>query len=494
MENSVDVQSKITSQSLNHNNYRHLPNEHHSENADKIIFFYTFFLSLIMFATVPFAIIITHETDFWANVFKIMTTPCKLVTDYFALAGLGSTFFNAGVCGFICNLIMVISKIKPSATTFAGYMLVLAHCFYGLNFVNMLLPLLGVFVYCKVMKKSYRANFHISLFATAVGPFISDFLFRYTINNTYVFGEPRVTVLGVILAVLFGLGSGFVIPALLPGTTAMHRGYNMYKAGLAIGIYGIFVYAFMYKTLGVDAPSVIPFDNPEYYSMPYKYRGFVSVFLIFLFTFTVFLGYFLNGKNFHGYRALIHSTGYGLDFLDKFGMPVCLINIGIYGLCAVAYLNVIFVLPEIFPFLPEGAGFTGSTIGATFAALTFAADGQHPRNVWPIVAGYGLLFVTMITLCTIFELEIPWTLSSQSYINGIAFATGLCTFAGKYGWKIGIAVGFFGAIICTSTTAMHGGFVLYNGGFTAGLTALVVLPILDFYNIKPKYKDDEYTH
>ena len=164
MENSVDVQSEITSQSLNHNNYRHLPNEHHSENADKIIFFYTFFLSLIMFATVPFAIIITHETDFWANVFKIMTTPCKLVTDYFALAGLGSTFFNAGVCGFICNLIMVISKIKPSATTFAGYMLVLAHCFYGLNFVNMLLPLLGVFVYCKVMKKSYRANFHISLF------------------------------------------------------------------------------------------------------------------------------------------------------------------------------------------------------------------------------------------------------------------------------------------------------------------------------------------
>ena len=37
---------------------------------------------------------------------------------------------------------------------------------------------------------------------------------------------------------------------------------------------------------------------------------------------------------------------------------------------------------------------------------------------------------------------------------------------------------------------MHGGFVLYNGGFTAGLTALVLLPILDFYKIKPKYSDD----
>ena len=40
------------------------------------------------------------------------------------------------------------------------------------------------------------------------------------------------------------------------------------------------------------------------------------------------------------------------------------------------------------------------------------------------------------------------------------------------------------AIICQSTAGMHGGFVLYNGGFTAGLTALVLLPILDFYKIK----------
>jgi hypothetical protein len=84
-----------------------------------------------------------------------------------------------------------------------------------------------------------------------------------------------------------------------------------------------------------------------------------------------------------------------------------------------------------------------------------------------------------------------WTLSTQAYINGLAFATGLCPFAGKYGVRIGILAGFVSAIICTSTAAMHGGFVLYNGGFTAGLTALVLLPILDFYNVTPKYEDDK---
>jgi hypothetical protein len=37
---------------------------------------------------------------------------------------------------------------------------------------------------------------------------------------------------------------------------------------------------------------------------------------------------------------------------------------------------------------------------------------------------------------------------------------------------------------------MHGGFVLYNGGFTAGLAALIIVSLLDFYNIQPKRKDD----
>ena len=123
-------------------------------------------------------------------------------------------------------------------------------------------------------------------------------------------------------------------------------------------------------------------------------------------------------------------------------------------------------------------------------ALTFAADGQMPRTVAPIAIGYALLFVVVCILCSIIEIPIPWTLSTQGYINGLAFATGLCPFAGKYGFRIGILAGFLSAIICTSTAQMHGGFVLYNGGFTAGLTALVLLPVLDFYKIVPKYEDD----
>lgn len=37
------------------------------------------------------------------------------------------------------------------------------------------------------------------------------------------------------------------------------------------------------------------------------------------------------------------------------------------------------------------------------------------------------------------------------------------------------------ASLCTSTSALHGGLILYNGGFTTGITALILLPILEHY-------------
>ncbi len=481
---------------LIHHNPNHISaydaEEHHSRNAYKIIAFYTMFLTFVFFVTTPIAVLVTNETDFWANLARILTSPSKLVTDYFALGGLGSTFFNVAVCGLASNILILLSRVKAKATTFAGYVLVVAHGFYGLNFLNMWPTVFGVLLFCVVRKQSFKDYVHVALFSTALGPFISDFVFRYTISDTFVATEPRVTLLGIVFALLFGIAAGFVVPALLPGTTAMHRGFNMFKAGLAIGIMGIFVYSFMYRSLGIEAPQALEISNPDYYSQPLAYYGFMNIFFIFLFTTALLFGFVFNRYSFRGYKELLKSVSYGVDFLDKFGMPVCLINFGVYGFCILAYLNAIFILPEVFDFLPSGVGFTGPTVGVLFAALTFSADGQQPRTVGPIALGYVLLFVVVCAICSVLGMDIPWTLSTQGYINGLAFATGLCAFSGKYGKKVGILAGFLSAVICTSTASMHGGFVLYNGGFTAGLTALVLLPVLDFYNVAPKFEDD--TH
>ncbi len=461
--------------------------KHHAKGAYKPIFIFASFVTAMFFAAVPLAIHFQVEGEMWSGLHRILTSPSKLVTDYFALGGLAATFFNAAVCGFISNLTMLACRAKANASTFAAYLLVVAHGFYGLNFINMWPPLIGVTLYCLITKKKFSENVHVALYSTALGPFISDFVFRYTLaEGTFNPDSVQITPLGVVLALLFGIAAGFVVPALLPGTTAMHRGFNMYKAGLAIGILGIFVYSFMYRSLGIVAPEALTVSNPEYYALPYAYRGFINIFLSLLFAAAIIFGFFFNRMSFRGYRQLLKSSGYGDDFIDEFGMPDCLINFGVYGFCILAYLNLVFILPELFPALPAGVGFTGPTVGVVFAALTFSADGQQPRTVFPIAVGYALLFAMVCGICALSGMDIPWTLSTQAYINGLAFATGLCPFAGKYGFKIGVLAGFLSAVICTSTAQMHGGFVLYNGGFTAGLTALVLLPILDFYKVKTK--------
>ena len=447
-------------------------------------------LNLSFFIATPIARAVSEVNGelFWSNLWKIFTGPSKLVTDYFSLGCLASTLFNAGLCGLACTLILIISRARASSTTFAAYLLVIAHCFYGLNFINMWPPFIGVLVYCKVKRISSRDNLHIAMFSTALAPFVSDFLFFYPPTSAFKIGG--FSILGIILSIAFGILAGFLVPALIPGTAKMHRGYNMYKAGLAIGILGIFVYCFLYKTFGVAPHNTGFASHAEFEAFGSVYYVFMNVFFASIFLIALILGFFRNGRSFRNYRKLTSCAGYGLDFAYKFGMPLCLINFGVYGFCILAYLNIIFWLPTVFPFLPEGVGFTGPTVGVVFAALTFSADGQHPKNVAPIALGYTALFALVCVVCLITGAQIPWTLSTQAYINGLAFATGLCPIAGSYGIRYGIIAGLVSAIICTSTAAMHGGFVLYNGGFNAGLTAMILIPVFDFYNIRPKNTDD----
>ena len=449
-------------------------------------------ITLSFFIATPIAYKLTEldNATFFSNLWTIFTGPSKLVTNYFALGGLASTFFNASVCGLACVLIIIISRTRVNSTIFAAYLLVIAHCFYGLNFINMWPPFIGVIVYCTIKKQRKRDNLHIAMFSTALAPFISDFLFYYPPLRYFTVG--KFSIWGIVLSLLFGIAAGFLVPALLPGTAKMHRGFNMYKAGLAIGLLGIFVYCFMYKTMGVEPhPGFSVSGSNEY--LGHLYYFFMNAFFATIFALSLIIGFILNGKSFKNYRKLLSCSGHGLDFADKFGMPLCLINFGIYGFCILLYLNVIFMLPLILPFLPDGVAFTGPTAGVVFAALTFSADGQHPRNVAPIALGYSILFAAVCGICLIAGADIPWTLSTQAYINGLAFATGLCPIAGVYGFKYGVIAGLVSAIVCTSTASMHGGFVLYNGGFNAGLTALTLIPILDFYKVKIINTDSEET-
>ncbi len=441
---------------------------------ERMLMDYTWLWSLALLAAVIPACLYSGEgTDIFSNFRYLLFSPAQLTPDYFDVGSLGASLLNAGLCGLSVDLVLLLSRVRFSSTLLAGYYLIIAHCFYGLNILNMWLPLLAVLLYTKLRKVSLQDTLHIALFSTSLGPFITFFLFYY---GRDVSAGPQFTPGGLLLAILFSLTAAFLIPALLPGTTRMHRGFNLYKAGLAIGLFGIFAYAFFYKMLGVAAAPGQRRSNPLYASAGCSYGLFMNVFFLCVFLLTILLGWLKNGKSFRGYRKLWRCDSWQDDFPAKFGTPLTWINIGLYGLCVLLYLDLTLLLTE-------GVGFTGPVSGAVIAAITFSAAGQTVRNVWPVTLGYILLYgvVRLICLCT--GLPVSWSLSLQPYINGIAFATGLCPFTGRYGMKYGIIAGVLDAILCTSTAAMHGGFMLYNGGLTAGLTALLLLPVLDFYKV-----------
>ena len=417
----------------------------------------------------------------WKDFLKILVMPSPLVTDYFKLGNLASAFLNAGLCGLSFALLMLFLKVECRPSMLAGYFLVIAHCFYGLNFLSMWPPVLGILLFSKVFKVGFRYNLDMAMFSTAFGPFISELLFRYHVWDYYIMYKVQISILGFIYVIIFSIFLGFAIPAMLPGALKLHKGYNLYNGGLAFGLLGLFLYAFMYKTFGITPPEAEPILNVTYALHGNSYQMFITIYFLIVFALFIFAGWYLNGKTFEGYSNLLKSNGHTADFFAEFGSAKVLMNIGFYGLLILGYFTLVVTCTD-------GAGFTGPTVGVILAAMTFSAQGQHPANVWPVFVGYAVLSLLVTIICSIGGLDIPWTLSTQGYINGAAFATGLCPIAGRYGKRYGVIAGFVAAVICTSTNAMHGGFMLYNGGLTTGITALIMVPCLEYY-WRPKTKN-----
>lgn len=433
------------------------------------------FISLCLLIACPIA---ATYIDCWNRIlidlYQILTLPSPLVTDYYNLGNLASTFLNAGLCGMACTFIMIKFKTDCPPSFLAGYLLVIAHCFYGLNFLNMWPPMIGILLFCKVMKLKFHENLDMAMFSTAFGPFISEMLFRYHIHQSYIVWKTQISFIGFFYAIIFSIFLGFAIPAMLPGALRLHKGFNLFNGGLAFGLLGFFIFSYMYKTFGIETPEPFHTLNVIYDLHHDSYAVFVVTFFIIIFSSFLFVGWYMNGKSFRGYGELTHSTGHRINFFEKYGPAVVYINIGVYGMMMVSYFLLVILLTD-------GAGFTGPTTGIILASITFVSQGQHPRNVWPVLLGYIILFMCVSLSKVAFGFEIPWTLSTQTYMNGAAFATGLCPIVGVYGRKYGIIAGIMCAVMCSSTSAIHGGFMLYNGGFTTGITALILIPCLEYY-------------
>lgn len=312
------------------------------------------------------------------------------------------------------------------------------------------------------------------MFSMAFGPLVSEMLFRYTLEDMYIPGEVHLTIPGIVLTIVVGLAAGIALPGMLEGALWMHKGYNLYNGGLAFGLVGGFLYAFLYKTLGRDSGGPIEPNNPFYDGIGESTWIFANVFFIFLFGAALITGYILNKKKLQWLQKPDQRNGAPVKLCRKIRYAFMFNqfwNLWLHG----SWLH------ESHYALYRRRGLHRTNGGSNICSHDFCCHGPASKNTWSIFGGYILLSIFVTLLYTSRNEPVPWSLSTQGYINGVAFATGLAPMAGKYGWKIGLISGIIGASICTSTAAVHGGFMLFNGGFSAGITALILVPILEHH-------------
>ena len=62
---------------------------------------------------------------------------------------------------------------------------------------------------------------------------------------------------------------------------------------------------------------------------------------------------------------------------------------------------------------------------------------------------------------------------------GLCYANGLSPIADQYGWRYGVIAAMMHFCMVTTVPELHGAMCLYNGGFTAALVCLLMVPGLE---------------
>lgn len=400
----------------------------------------------------------------------ICTRPSQFTMDYFVLGGLGSAFLNTGMVGLACCGLLYATKAKCTGLTVAAYWLNVGFATFGMTFSNIWPFFFGVWVYSRIKKVSFGSMANMAMFSTALAPFASELMFRYPGLEAREF-----SVVGLLLAIILGVFVGCTMPALCAHAPNFHKGYDLYNAGPAAGFLAFLIYCILYRSPGLEVPTNTNLGD--------GHRAFVTIFFLILFSACIVAAYLLDKNCFRDFKKLWKSDGYKMDYTAAFGVPATLVNMGVYGLFILLYYNIVQGMTMVDGQLVfSGAKFTGATMGAIMCMHAFSAHGAQARTVFPIAVGYGIasLLPFFMYVGGVTDAQ-GWTLTTQGILVGMCFASGLAPVSGKYGFWGGVIAGALHATIVTSVPLLHGGFCLYNGGFTCGIVAFLLIPVFELF-------------
>ena len=428
----------------------------------------TFLKLFFGFMTLAFgvgAVCMPDRSNLLSGLLTIIENPCKVSTNYFALAGYSATFMNMALVCLICLALYCVTGAKANNVSTLAFLLTAGFSSWGINVLNIWPTFLGVVLYCLVKKETVSANVNAMLFSTGIAPLISELLLRYP-GDQIGFSWA-----GFGLAIAVGLAIGFFLPAGLPHSPKVHKGFDLYSAALPIGMTAFFLQAILYKTQGVALPAA-----PAAETLQVASRMYGNIFCGSVFGLCVIVALLLGCRP-GSYWKLLRNREQSNNFSTTFGNATFLMNVGIYGLFILGYYNLI------------GATFNGVTFGLIFCMLACCNSGSHPFSVLPIMLGYVAASYLFGWTSQLAGGTFAGSINAQAIVTGLCFANGLSPISTKYGWRYSFVAAIMHYVLVTSVPTLHGGYCLYNGGFTAALICLILVPQLErFFKTKEERK------
>ncbi|MDH8679249.1 DUF1576 domain-containing protein [Fusibacter bizertensis] len=371
---------------------------------------------------------------------SIIKSPTTLITDFMVVGGIGAAFVNSALIGFFNLYLLKRYKMRINGLLIAAFFTVLGFSFFGKNVLNILPIYLGGYLYARYQQIPMKNVILVIMFSTALAPIVSFITFGglFTEGFSYLMG------------LLTGISIGFIIVPLSSHMIRFHDGYNLYNIGFTAGIVGTVITSAL-RSFDVEIASVNLIHDQN--------NPMIIGLLVVLFVYLMGIGLYTNKDTFKLYKTIFKYRGRTItDFTSLVGYGLTFFNMGVLGMASLIFVLVL------------GGVVNGPVMAGILTIVGFAAFGKQPKNCFPIVLG--------VLMAGIF---FGYDFSSTTFIISALFSTTIAPIAGAYGPIIGVIAGMLHLTLVTNIGIIHGGINLYNNGFSGGLVAGFMLPIIDAF-------------
>lgn len=381
----------------------------------------------------------------------ILTSQDVLITDYIALAGPGSAFVNSALVTLSTLLLKWLVNEPTNGTDILDLGLMSGFALFGKNILNIWPIILGTWLFSRLKHEPFGKFVSVALLATSLSPLVSF------VGLHEGWHSP-------ILGILVGLLVGFVAVPLSNYTYRIQNGMNLYNMGFACGLLAMVIVP-LFQAFG-HSP-----EKAHYWATGYNLP--LGIALVVLCAVLIISGFVVSGRDaFKEYRHLLRSSGRApSDFVRMFIPGAVLINMGVNGLVSTALI------------LFTGGDLNGPTLGCILTVIGFSAFGKHVRNILPIMCGVLLGSLVM-----------HFSINDPAVQMAALLCTTLAPISGCFGWPFGILAGFLHSALVLEAGSVAEGINLYNNGFTGGLLAIVLYPIINalVFHRRAMLQDKEY--